>query len=151
MSKQRRGSWKQGRCGEGRGVQGAGQAQTQQSQGTATLPLHRFAAAAHWRMQGRCLLVCWFNGQTKPWNLWACLSTANEDNGKPFAEALKRSKNVFSAFGKGKNLFFWCGSAALVLTSVEISQFADSLILHWGDPCQADTACSHNSSGFISN
>lgn len=58
------------------------------------------------------LLVCQSNGQTKPWNLWACSSTANNDNSKPFTEALNRSKNVFSASEKGRKSFIlaWISS-----------------------------------------
>lgn len=61
------------------------------------------------------------------------LAYTNKDNSKPFAEALKRSKTVFSVSKEGLTS---CGSAASVLSSLEISKFANSLILHWGDPCQ---------------
>lgn len=127
MSKQRKGCWKEGKCGVSRSVQGAGQPQSQHGLCKMMLPFNEFAPAVQGRREGLGLLFCKFNGQTKPWNLWTCSYTTNKDKSKSFAEALKRSKNVFSASEGGLTRR---GSAALVLTrSLPVCQ-------HWADPCQ---------------
>lgn len=152
MGKQSEGCWKQGKWGVSRAVEGEGQAQTQHSQRKMTLTFNEAAAGVRWGTEGLCLWGCKFNRQIKPWNLWPCLSPTNRDNRESFTEALKRSKkNVFSASEGGLSRR---GTAALVLTSLEASQFASCLMLHRGDHCQflpRLTQPGHNSSGYISN
>lgn len=92
------------------------------------LPFNKFAPAVQWRTEGLCLLFYTLNCQIKPQNLRVCLSTANKDNSKPSAEALKWIKNAFSAAEGGLKSR---GSEALGPSGLEPAQRPSRLMLSW--------------------